>query len=503
MTNRKLVALLLAAGGLLAAASAATAADPRPSHRPISATEPDGDGQLERRLRPAQDLALVRNLARKLLSDPKQLDKLSPRNKDLLRKLLEDKDFQDLLRDPKVAEQLSRELRDNPNLTPEQLEMLRKSVDQIPPGELEKLARQAAENPRDFNLNPEQARELEKLARAMREGKLPDKSKADLAKLLDQMRDNPNVQRGDLDALRRTLPGLPSPRPVSPGDPPDPPSGILDPPQVRPEPVAPPPPPGPDQTGQQPEGPTKPDTAANDTLADALVKLVDWVQDFDPEGSLLSSTADWLRGLLTDDGTEHWGQTTDLVGSLGQLREWLPTGERLQAAGSWLEQLSPPQVPGVSAPSSPSLPGAAVPSFSADAPEQLARLVVWGIVLAGLAFVAWKLTKMYREAAGGSAAGRWPVEPGAVATRGDLVRAFEYLALRLLGLDARHRHHLDLADRLGGPAELGDPDRRRAAGHLAHLYELARYAPEDEPLPEAEMAAARRDLSFLAGAAPA
>jgi hypothetical protein len=501
MTNRKLVAFFLAAGGLLAAAPAANAADPRPSHRPISATEPDGDGQLERRLRPAQDLALLRNLAKKLLSDPKQLNKLSDRNKELLRKLLEDKNFQDLLRDPQVAEQLSRELRDNPNLTREQLEMLRKSVDQIPPGELEKLAKQAAENPRDFNLNPEQARELEQLAKAMREGHLPERSKADLAKLLNQMRDNPNVQRGDLDALKRALPGIPPPPPITPGGPPEPPPGILDPPQVRPEPVA--PPPGPDQPGPQPQGPTKPDTTANDTLVEAIVKLVDWVQDFDPEGSVLGSTADWLRGLLTDDGTDRWGQTTDLLGSLGQLRDWLPAAERVQAAGSWLEQLSPPQAPSVSAPSAPSLPGAAAPSFGADAPEELARLVIWGIMLAGLAVVAWKLTKMYREAAGGRAAGRWPVEPGAVATRGDLVRAFEYLALRLLGLDARHRHHLDLADRLGGPAEGGDWGRRRAAGHLAHLYELARYAPADEPLPEAEMAAARRDLSFLAGAAPA
>ena len=54
-----------------------------------------------------------------------------------------------------------------------------------------------------------------------------------------------------------------------------------------------------------------------------------------------------------------------------------------------------------------------------------------------------------------------------------------------------------------GRERAADDPRRQAAGHLAHLYELARYAPEDEPLPESEMAAARRDLSLLAGAGAA
>jgi len=35
------------------------------------------------------------------------------------------------------------------------------------------------------------------------------------------------------------------------------------------------------------------------------------------------------------------------------------------------------------------------------------------------------------------------------------------------------------------------------------LYELARYAPQDEELPETDLAAARRQLSFLAGAGAA
>src|SRR5262249_6653769 len=136
--------------------------------------------------------------------------------------------------------------------------------------------------------------------------------------------------------------------------------------------------------------------------------------------------------------------------------------------------------------------------------DQLAAIFAGVAVLSVLVIAAWRLRSWYLAGAAGSGrAARWPVRPDAVATRGDLVRAFEYLALLLLGLDARHRHHLDGADRFGGRSPEPADARRRAADHLAHLYELARYAPEDEPLPESELAAARRDLSFLAGAGAA
>jgi hypothetical protein len=84
-----------------------------------------------------------------------------------------------------------------------------------------------------------------------------------------------------------------------------------------------------------------------------------------------------------------------------------------------------------------------------------------------------------------------------VATRGELVAAFEYLALLCLGPDARARNHLDLADQLGQGSN--EAERRRAAGELAHLYEQARYAPAGEPLTPDDLAAARRDLCLLAG----
>jgi hypothetical protein len=41
--------------------------------------------------------------------------------------------------------------------------------------------------------------------------------------------------------------------------------------------------------------------------------------------------------------------------------------------------------------------------------------------------------------------------------------------------------------------------RQQAATELARLYEQARYAPQDDTLSAEDLAAARRDLCFLAG----
>jgi hypothetical protein len=80
-----------------------------------------------------------------------------------------------------------------------------------------------------------------------------------------------------------------------------------------------------------------------------------------------------------------------------------------------------------------------------------------------------------------------------VASRADLIRAFEYLSLARCGEAARSWHHRAIAERLGGAEE----ERRTAAAGLARLYEQARYAPADHPEPD--WTAARRPLTFLAG----
>ncbi|HEY7327887.1 MAG TPA: hypothetical protein VH592_09620 [Gemmataceae bacterium] len=119
--------------------------------------------------------------------------------------------------------------------------------------------------------------------------------------------------------------------------------------------------------------------------------------------------------------------------------------------------------------------------------------------------------------------GSWPVPPGAVSTRQDVIRAFEYLALLCLGPAAAACHHRQLAQRLaehsphpspppqGGrehcsPSPLvgegwggGNAGRRQAAEMLAWLYEQARYAPAAEALSPEQLSDARHALCLLAG----
>jgi hypothetical protein len=126
-------------------------------------------------------------------------------------------------------------------------------------------------------------------------------------------------------------------------------------------------------------------------------------------------------------------------------------------------------------------------------------------MLAVFALLAWKSRGWFRdpaEAGTTPALGPWPVAPDRVGSREELVRAFEYLALLRLGWAARSRNHLEVADQLGVAGGAGG-ERREAAGQLARLYERARYAPEDAPLSEADLAAARRDLTLLARVSPA
>jgi hypothetical protein len=94
--------------------------------------------------------------------------------------------------------------------------------------------------------------------------------------------------------------------------------------------------------------------------------------------------------------------------------------------------------------------------------------------------------------------GSWPVPPAAVATRQDVIRAFEYLALLRFGPAAAACHHRQLAERLA-EQDGGKPGRRQAAEMLAWLYEQARYAPDGEALSQEQLSDARHALCSLAG----
>jgi hypothetical protein len=118
-------------------------------------------------------------------------------------------------------------------------------------------------------------------------------------------------------------------------------------------------------------------------------------------------------------------------------------------------------------------------------------VLAWIILIGLVVWAVWKMGAPQLRALPGEAAwqlGGWPVPPEAVANRRQLIETFEYLSLLRFGLPARCWNHREVARQLGSaPAE-----------RLAHLYEQARYAPEEEPLSGEELARARRDLAELA-----
>jgi hypothetical protein len=148
-----------------------------------------------------------------------------------------------------------------------------------------------------------------------------------------------------------------------------------------------------------------------------------------------------------------------------------------------------------------SLPSLGMPRFggpsapSADSGNGV--LVLLSLVAAGqIGWLLWWRQRQAKARQTRAARGAWPVLPNAVRTREDLIRAFEYLSVLRLGDEVRSWNHRAIAAELGG----AEAERRRAADVLAAVYEQARYAPADGPLAEAALAAARRELSLLAGA---
>jgi hypothetical protein len=146
-----------------------------------------------------------------------------------------------------------------------------------------------------------------------------------------------------------------------------------------------------------------------------------------------------------------------------------------------------------------------VSGMSGSSAAEMGKVLLWVAALGVLLFVLGRVggwwEKLGTMRTGGWELGPWPVRPGDVTTRGELVLAFEHLALLCIGPAALTCHHLELAQRMGEQPVLDGDRRREAANSLARLYEQARYTPDDEIMPPETMARARRELCYLAGVA--
>jgi hypothetical protein len=283
-------------------------------------------------------------------------------------------------------------------------------------------------------------------------------------------------------------------RPTPPGMPPD----------RRPE-ITPIPPPGHEvMPPSTPSPPTHKPSSPIDRFKEkssswAKDKLDRWVDSFDDPNSLPGG--DRLRGFYRWMGStrpEEFGLPSATTAQ-GWARD-LGAPEWIARARGLRKPFDESSIPGwMRPPDTPQL--GTLPDVSGG--DALGPLV-WVLVLAALGLALYGSFALYRDRIQEALVrrwklGPWPVQPSAVRSREDLVRAFEYLAFLLLGFEVRSRHHLDVAGQLASRPST-DPSRQHQAAHeLARLYEQARYAPGEEPLGEAELAAARRDLCFLAG----
>jgi hypothetical protein len=266
---------------------------------------------------------------------------------------------------------------------------------------------------------------------------------------------------------------------------------------------------------------------------DATDDLLDrWVRDFMKEaerwewGDLLRDSPALRDGLreLQDLVAKETSSANPLNNEgLGRL------AKELQPKGGWdlsLKDLDWSRLRNLSLPSMPSWPRPRFraprfggwgggPRFDLGLPNLGAPAVgggfaiglMWVALIAVAALVLWQMLRQWSARAVQPAPptwrlGPWPVDPATIASRAELVKAFEYLSLLRLGADARSWNHRAIAANLG---QNGGPDEQRqlAADELASLYEQARYAPVADPLPASALASARRHLCFLAGVASA
>jgi hypothetical protein len=253
----------------------------------------------------------------------------------------------------------------------------------------------------------------------------------------------------------------------------------------------------------RPTGPVEPKDDSLAKLAERALKkterskLGDWLRD----SPAWKRAFEDLRSTVNDPKAPRW----KLEGWQARLLD--PDGGAWRLGEKSLERLRNLPKPdlerfnlNLSAPAVGEIP---IPNLGApdvSTGPLLSTSATW--ILLGLLclLVGWQLLRWRKAKAPAAEArpdlGPWPVLPEAVATRADLVRAFDYLALWTLGLAVASWNHHAVARRWREKS----PICAETAETLALLYEQARYTAGDDILSESERKQARQSLSQIAEA---
>jgi len=158
------------------------------------------------------------------------------------------------------------------------------------------------------------------------------------------------------------------------------------------------------------------------------------------------------------------------------------------------------RLPGLSALPTPNLGTPSMPNFAGPSLPSVGTGATWLLILALTMLCVWQMlrwTKRKTSTADERASlGAWPIQPGAVSTRAELVLAFDYLALWTLGMRVTSWNHHAVARRWGEQS----PNLASLAQSLASLYEASRYTDGIDELALPHRDQARQALTQLAEA---
>ncbi len=234
-----------------------------------------------------------------------------------------------------------------------------------------------------------------------------------------------------------------------------------------------------------------PDDALSRMQEEILRHTEDFDLDFLRDSPGFQHFLDDMRQSLRNspDGA-HWASKIlpkDIPWHIGE--KLMERFEHFQLPESW--HVSLPTLGRLKAPRLPA--GGGMPSLPQISPGGASLWLLLFLLCGLLAWRTWSMPARRPAAAPTFELGPWPVRPEAVATRTELIQAFDYLALLQLGLAARSWNHRTVAERWAEQAAA----RAEPARTLADLYELARYTAGPEALAPEQYEPARRALVAL------
>lgn len=267
----------------------------------------------------------------------------------------------------------------------------------------------------------------------------------------------------------------------------------------------------------QDSGNVQPGDSSTSAPQDPLNRWIDGVIDPDAKsriGKMLLESESVQNALV--DITQYWqGDQANFLGmARADMNQWFDQMPKFDWERSWLNKSGIrlgrwrlPPVPGVRM----RMPNVGVPSAAFGGPAVSSSFEI--IIFIAAVVLGCGLILAFMLKSGGSVddeqqqkvwrLGRWPLNPATVSTRGELVQAFDYLALLLFGQPAMHWNHRTIADQVASNPSGRWTPYQDAMANLAQMYEQARYAPADEPISQDDLHRCRQYLTSLAGAANA